>query len=195
MRTIKNILFAIVAILFLGVLLFLLIPTKKTPDQPAVIQQIKELSRLETITYSLEKIVEEGDSKGPLQDFLFGDKILFVAYGEVIAGIDFSLLKENAVAINGEKLEIQLPPAQVLTTRLDNTKSRVYNRTTGLFTKGNKDLESTARIQAENLLTKAACEDGILTKANEQAVKQMTSLFKGLGFSSVNIKTTISTCN
>jgi len=195
MRILRNILFAIVAILFLGVLLFLLIPTKKTPDQPAVVQQIKELSRLETITYSLEKIVEEGDSKGPLQDFLFGDKILFVAYGEVIAGIDFSQLKENAIIVNGEQLEIQLPPSQILITRLDNAKSRVYNRTTGVFTKGNKDLETSARLQAENLLTKAACEDGILKKANEQAVKQITSLFKGVGFASINIKTSLSSCN
>ena len=137
------------------------------------------MSRLETIAYSLEKIVEEGESQGPLKDFLFGDKILFVANGEIIAGIDFSKLIENDVII----------------TRLDNTKSRVYNRTTGVFTKGDKDLETNARIQAENLLTKTACEDGILTRSNEQAVKQLTSLFKGIGFETVNIKTSPSSCN
>lgn len=153
------------------------------------------MSRLETIAYSLEKIVEEGESQGPLKDFLFGDKILFVANGEIIAGIDFSKLIENDVIIKGNQLEIQLPPSQILTTRLDNTKSRVYNRTTGVFTKGDKDLETNARIQAENLLTKTACEDGILTRSNEQAVKQLTSLFKGIGFETVNIKTSPSSCN
>jgi len=121
--------------------------------------------------------------------------MLFVAYGEVIAGIDFSNLKENSVIVNGKNIEIQLPPSQILVTKLDNTKSRVYNRTTGVFTKGNKDMETTARTQAENLLMKTACEDGILAKANEQAVKQISSLLKGIGFENVEIKTSISTCN
>lgn len=195
MRTIKNILFAIVAILFLGVLLFVLIPTKKTPDQSAVILQIKEMSRLETITYSLEKIVEKGESQGPLRDFLFGDKILFIAYGNVIAGIDFSQLKDNAVVVNGNQISIQLPPPQILLTHLDNEKSSVYNRTTGIFTKGSKDLETSARVEAEKLLTKAACDDGILNKANENASKQLTSLLKGVGFGSVTIKTQSGNCN
>ncbi|PIV62232.1 hypothetical protein COS12_03125, partial [Candidatus Roizmanbacteria bacterium CG01_land_8_20_14_3_00_33_9] len=70
-----------------------------------------------------------------------------------------------------------------------------YNRTTGVFTKENKDLETTIRTQAENLLTKTACEDGILSKANEQAVKQISSLLKGIGFENAKIKITVSTCN
>jgi len=194
MKTIRNYFYAIVAICFLGILLFLFIPNNKTPNQPAVVQQIKELSRLETITYSMEKIIEEGESKGPLSDFLFGDKMLFVAYGEVIAGIDFSNLKENSVVVNGKNIEIQLPPSQILVTKLDNTKSRVYNRTTGVFTKGNSNLETTARTQAENLLMKTACDDGILSKANEQASKQISSLLKGIGFENINIKTSGSVC-
>ncbi len=195
MHTLKNILFAIVAILFLGVLLFLLIPMKKTPEQPAVVSQIRELNRLETITYSLEKIIEKGESNGALRDFLFGDKMLFVAYGEIIAGIDLSKLADDAIQIQGEKISLVLPKPEILITRIDNTKSRVYNRTTGVFTKGNKDLEAGARTAAENLMKQTACQDGILIKANEQAEKQIVTLLKGIGFESVSVKTQPGTCN
>ncbi|NCO88391.1 hypothetical protein GW881_00555 [Candidatus Roizmanbacteria bacterium] len=56
MKKIRNYFYAVIVICFFGIMLFLFIPTNKTPSQPAVVQQIKELNRLETITYSMEKI-------------------------------------------------------------------------------------------------------------------------------------------
>ncbi len=98
-------------------------------NSSAVVNKIQRLQRLETVSYSLDKIVE-GDRQNPiLPDFLVGDKLLMVVHGEVIAGIDLSQLKPNDVHVQGRAVQVHLPAAQIFVTTLDNTKTRVYSRT------------------------------------------------------------------
>ncbi len=59
-------------------------------------------------------------------------------------------------------LNVRLPAAEVLVATLDNDKSYVYDRQTGLFTKGDPSLETQARQVAEQEILKAAIGDGIL---------------------------------
>ena len=53
-------------------------------SRPTVLDEVRSLSKLETVHYQLEKVVT-GKSSGPLPDFLTSDKILLVAHGEVVA--------------------------------------------------------------------------------------------------------------
>ena len=57
------------------------------PDPITYINEIRALARLETIQYSVEKVIT-GEMGGGTFQSLFGDKILFVGHGTVIAGID-----------------------------------------------------------------------------------------------------------
>jgi hypothetical protein len=68
---------------------------------------------------------------------------------------------------------------------IDNEKSYVYNRDTGLLTKGDINLERTARIAAEKEIQKAAVDDGILNQAQENADNYMSRLLRGLGYPDV----------
>ena len=63
-------------------------PLRFDVSSPSVVEMIRQLSRMETVEYSLDKIVEGGRQNAFLPDFLTGDKLLLVAHGEVIAGID-----------------------------------------------------------------------------------------------------------
>ena len=65
-------------------------PVRFDVSSPTVVEKIKQLSRLETVEYSLDKIVEGDRQSAYLPDFLAGDKLLLVAHGEVIAGIDWA---------------------------------------------------------------------------------------------------------
>ena len=59
--------------------------------QPAVITQMRELGRLETASYTVEKVLEGGVDQGnDLLNLLLGDRLLFIAHGEVIAGVDLT---------------------------------------------------------------------------------------------------------
>jgi hypothetical protein len=59
---------------------------------------------LETVIYTMDKIVT-GERENPfLPNFLAGDRILLLVHGEAVAGIDFANLKSGAVSIQGKNI-------------------------------------------------------------------------------------------
>jgi len=157
-------------------------------DSAAVIRRVQQLNRLETTSFTIEKVIEAGVEGNPFYNLLYKDKLLLIAHGTVVAGIDLSQITESDISISpdGKSLTIRLPPAQILSASLDNSKTRVYQRDSALFAE-NKDLETQARIAAENQILIAACEDGILQKATNDAKAAMTQLLTLADFESVNV--------
>jgi len=153
-------------------------------DPVTIIYDVQSLARLETIQYSLEKIITAQIGQNQFKAF-FGDKLLFVAHGTVIAGIDLRKISEKDIWVVGDVLHIKLPPAEVFVHTLNNQKSYVYDRETGLFTRGDVTLETTARKAAENEILKAALEDGILKHAEANGVVFMERFLDELGYEKV----------
>jgi hypothetical protein len=154
------------------------------PDPVSVIHDVRTLARLETIQYSVEKVVTADSGQQELA-ILFGDRLIFVAHGSVIAGIDLAELEEEDLWLDGGTLYVRIPEPRIFIATLDNDKSYVYDRDTGLFTKGNVDLETLARQAAEDEIEKAALEDGILDLAQTNAEYYLTRLFQTLGYPQV----------
>jgi hypothetical protein len=113
---------------------------------------------------------------------LFGDKILFVGHGTVIAGIDLQKMQPEDMRYENGVLTVKLPPAEIFIAALDNDKSYVYNRDTGLLTKPDINLETLVRQRAEEEILKAALEDGILQQAQTNAEAYLLKFFNALGF-------------
>jgi hypothetical protein len=157
-------------------------------SRPAVVQRIQRLQRLETVVYSMEKIVTGSQENAYLPRMLAGERILLIVHGEVVAGIDLGRLDESKIDITGRRIEIELPPAEVFSTRLDNERTRVYSRETGLFTAPDPNLESEVRREAERQIRQSALEGGILKTAAENGRTTMSGLLEGLGFESVIIR-------
>jgi hypothetical protein len=154
------------------------------PDPITVIEQVRSLARLETIQYSVEKVITAETGQGPF-GFLFGDKLLLVAHGVVIAGIDLNKLTPQDVSVQQGVLYVQLPDAEIFMATLDNNKSYVFSRDTGLLSKGDLTLESSARQAAEDEIAKAAIADGILNQAQQNGENYLYRLFRSLGFKDV----------
>jgi hypothetical protein len=154
------------------------------PDPVTIINDVRSLARLETIQYSLEKIIT-ADSGQEVLTKLFGDRLLFVAHGVVIAGIDLNQLEVEDLDMRNGVLTVTLPDAEVFIATLDNDKSYVYDRQTGLFTKGEVDLETLARQAAEEEILNAALEDGILEQARLNAEVYLERFLDALGFENV----------
>jgi len=151
------------------------------PDPVTIISDVHALARLETIQYSVEKVITAETGQGTFA-FLFQDKLLFVAHGTVIAGIDLGKLQpEDMKMVNGV-LNVRLPQAEIFVATLDNNKSYVYSRDTGVMQAPNKDLETLARQSAEDEIRKAALEDGILDLAQQNAEAYLTKFFGALGY-------------
>lgn len=152
-----------------------------------VIKQVQALNRLETAQFTIEKVIDAGTSGNRLQRFLVGDRLLLIAHGEIIAGFDMSKVKEGDLAVEGQTLRVKLPPPEIIVSKLDNEQTRVYDRQSGIFTRGDRDLESEARKEAEAVIRDAACKGGILDEATQNARNQLTAMFKGMGFTTVVI--------
>ena len=157
-------------------------------SQPAVVQRIQRLQRLETVVYSMEKIVTGTQDNAYLPKFFGGDRILLIVHGEVTAGIDLAKLDESKIKISGRSIEIDLPPAEIFSTRIDNERTRVYSRDTGLFTTPDPNLESEARREAERQIGQSAIESGILKTAADNGRTTLTGLLEALGFQTVVVR-------
>lgn len=154
-------------------------------SQPTVVRQIQQLQRLETVRYSVDKIISGERDSAYLPKFLVSDRLLLVVHGEVIGGLDLSRLQSSDVSVRGRVVTIHLPSPEILVTRVDNAKTRVYSRDTGLFSSPDPYLESELREEAERQLQQAAQQDGILKTAEENARNALTTILKGLGFQQV----------
>ena len=154
------------------------------PDPVTIINAVRPLARLETIHYTVEKVITAEIGQEVLGD-LFGDRLLFIAHGVVIAGVDLSALSSQDITLSDGLVEIDLPDPEIFVATLDNQKSSVYDRQTGLFRQGDPELETLARQAAEEAIYQAAIEDDILQKANDNAELFLAQLLDDLGFEEV----------
>jgi len=157
-------------------------------SQLTVVDRIQRLQRLETVVYTMDKLVTGAKENPIFPDFLAGDRLLMLVHGEVVAGIDFSNLKSGDVRVEGKRVHLRLPTTQVFSTRLDSAKTRVYSRQTGLLVPTDPNLETQVRQEAERQLQTAALADGILRTAQQNAGATISSLLQGLGFEKIEIE-------
>jgi hypothetical protein len=151
------------------------------PDPVTVIREVQSLARLETVQFSIQKIITAEVNQGVLGP-LFGDRLLLVAHGFVIAGVDLSAIDVNDLRLDDDVLIVNLPDAEIFVATLNNDKSYIYDRTTGLFRKSNPNLETEARRVAEKEIYDGAIEDGILEQAQLNAEIFLERLFNSLGY-------------
>ena len=161
--------------------------TQINVNQPTVVRQIQQLQRLETVSYTMDKIISGEHANAFLPKFLAGDRLLLVVHGEVVGGINLAALQPGDVMVQGQKVSIHLPAAEVFSTRIDNARTKVYSRDTGLFSSPDPNLESEVREEAERQLEQAALQDGILKTAADNARSTISGMLHGFGFHEVDI--------
>ena len=154
---------------------------------PSIVRKIQRLNRLETVVYSLDTVIEGSKSSAVLPDLLAGDRLLMIVHGQSIAGIDLSKLRPEDVRIDGQSIRVTLPASELFVPAIDNQRTRVYARSTGLLTSADQNLESETRARAQDQLQKDALSDGILDAARKNARATVTTLLYGLGFRQVEV--------
>ena len=161
-----------------------------TPTPATLILRVRALSRLETIQYSMETIIEGGSDPGGFLSFLgIGrEKLVLIARGQVVGGVDLSRMEKDDIVVNGQKVTLYLPPAEVLVSKLDNERTGVYEYEKGIFTRRDIQLESELRARAEEELVRRAVEDGILMQAEANAKAYLLLLLHTLGFTEVEFQ-------
>jgi len=164
-------------------------PTR-TYNTPVLLKQVQALSELVTVKYVMEKVEVWDDPPAPvLSLFNAGDnRILLLAHGIVNAGVDLSRLKPDDLQLDGKRIVIKLPFAQITDAYLDDNETKVIERSTGFLRSFDKDLEQNVRHNAVDDIRRAARTGGILKDADDRARAQLANLFFQLGFEQVTFR-------
>jgi hypothetical protein len=166
-------------------------------SSPVVLKSIQNLRRFEAASGHFEVIVDLEKDTRFVPSPIRGERVLFVAVGDVEAGVDFSGVKGDAVRVsnNRRSVELELPHAEFFGARVDPGRSYVYDRDRGLIDRvasifqDNPTSEQQLYVLAEEKLMDAAENDsGILARAERNTRLMLLGLFEALGFTSVSIE-------
>lgn len=156
---------------------------RKVYNTATILKQVQSLNELVTVKFVIEKVVVLEDVKW------YGEsRVLILAHGIVKSGVDLNRLKPDDISVQGAKITVKLPPAQVLDAYLDDKQTQIIERTTGLLRTFDKDLEQTARQNAVDDIRRAARLGGINKDADEKARQQLEQLFRQAGFTEVEFR-------
>lgn len=169
-------------------------PVKPQVDIPTlVVQQIQEVEELTTTVYTMEATVPTSAER-KLGDFVLGTTtLLYVGYGEVRAGIDLNQITTEDIKVSDNKIVINLPPPQILDSKIDVNHSYVYDYDRGFLNLGPDvapHLQTLAQQKTLEKVVNTACSEGILDTANEKAEDAIAQLLTTTGSRKVEIKTT-----
>jgi Protein of unknown function (DUF4230) len=190
-RSKSGVLAAVVLLLAVAVVFFFLFGwgphslwRSRSLSTPAVITQIRQLNQLATVRFSIQRVVGLTEAKVPIGE----ESILLIVQGDVQAGVDLADLRPEDVVVSGSEALVRLPPPKVLTSYLDESQTRIWDRHVTWWTPWvpySPDLEHRARQQALEEIRKAAIKMGILDRAGENAetaIRQLLAAFQ------VNVK-------
>jgi hypothetical protein len=149
----------------------------------AVLKQVQDLSQLVSVKYVVEKVVVLEDVKW------YGEsRVILVAHGIVKAGVDLSKIRLHDLKAVSEKMIVRLPSPTITDVYLDEQKTTVVERTTGLLRLFDKDLEQSARRQAIDSISQAARSSGILKDAEDRVHAQLRFMLNQMGFKEVEFR-------
>lgn len=149
-------------------------------DSPAVLRETQRLRQLVTLRYTIQKVVGLKESRPALGE----ESLLLIVQGRVLGGVDLAHLSNDEIhVVAPRKLQIKLPPAQILEAFLDEKETRVWDRRLSWWTPWSADpsMEQRARLSGLDAIRQAALDMGLLGEARRQAETAIRDLFTAQG--------------
>ena len=166
-------------------------------SSPVVLKSIQDLERFQAATGHFEVIVDLEKDTRFVPSAIRGERVLFVAVGDVEAGVDFrGTRRGRRRRSDGRRtVELELPHAEFFDATVDPTRSYVYDRDRGLIDRvaslrGQPDERAGAvpRSPSRSCSRSAQSGSGILARAEQNTRRMLTGLLRALGFTSVTIR-------
>ncbi|HEY9737470.1 MAG TPA: DUF4230 domain-containing protein, partial [Trichocoleus sp.] len=182
---------------FEGLRLMLEPPEPPAPEvdvRSVVVQQIRGASELTTAIFAMEAVVPSTSDR-TLGGYVIGStKLLYVAYGEVRAGVDLGEITAENIQVDPltSELRVVLPPPRILDSKLDLSRSNVFDYDRGFLGLGPDNapqLQELAQQEALAKIVQAACSENILQEASSRAELTVRQLLSTAGFETVEVIT------
>lgn len=158
-----------------------------------IVEKIRNLQELSTTVQTIETIVPTSAERKLGNLSLATTKLLYIARGEIRAGIDLSQLTDSDIKITPDGIEINLPPAKILDSKIDVNHSRVYDYHRGFLNLGPDvapQLQTLAQRKTLVDIVNTACQADILEQTNIKAKEAIIQLLSHAGHQQIEVKTT-----
>ncbi|WP_416670372.1 DUF4230 domain-containing protein [Egbenema bharatensis] len=166
-------------------------PEPEIDMQPLLMQQLRGISELTTAVFAMQTVVPASRDR-TLGGYVIGrTTLLYIAYGEVRAGIDLSAIQAEDIQVNGDSVTIQLPPPQILDSKVDVNRSKVYDYDRGFLGLGPDaapELQDLAAQTTLQQIVEAACTQGVLQTASTQAQETISQLLVTAGYANSTVQ-------
>lgn len=168
-------------------------PAKPQVDvRSLVVSQVRGASELTTAVFTMEAVVPSRQDR-KLGGYTVGTTtLLYIAYGEVRAGVDLKDLKPDNVTVVNDTIQLQLPPPRILDSKIDVNRSTVYDYDRGFLGLGPDTAPQLQMLAQQETLKKieaAACKENLLSQANDRAQLVVEKLLNTAGYKQVVVKT------
>lgn len=154
-----------------------------------IVDKLQATSKLSSATMTVTKIIESkkdlSDSLlgfeilGQIEKVLFDDKMIMTVEGVVNAGVDLSKITSANVQVEREGtdtiVKILLPQAEIFDVYLTE-KTKPFERSLGILSKGDVNLETQMRNQAIQAIRNEALSGSLLQTAQDNAKNSITQL-------------------
>ena len=160
--------------------------TVRVADPPAMLREIRQLSELTTIKYSIQKVIGLEEQRRPLGS----ERILLIVQARVLGGIDLGKMTAQDVSVTGleegfpREVTIRLPKAEILHVIVDEKETKVWDRKITWWTPWvpyDRDFERRARLAALDSLKESAIKMGILKDSQRNAELAIRNLMEAAG--------------
>ncbi|MEM6612798.1 MAG: DUF4230 domain-containing protein [Cyanobacteria bacterium P01_C01_bin.72] len=159
----------------------------------SIAERMKNIQELSTTVQTIETVVPAAAER-KIGDFsLATTKLLYIARGEIRAGVDLEELTPTDIKVTKNKIEITLPPAKILDSKIDVQNSRVYDYNRGFLNLGPDvapQLQTLAQSKTLVRIVNRACSGDILEQANIRAKESIIQLLGATGAKDIIVKTT-----
>jgi hypothetical protein len=169
--------------------------TTTVSGQPPLLKSITTLSRYEAASGTFQVVVVLSQHTSFVPSFVAGSQTLFIGSGTVIAFVDFSHLKGNAISVAANRaVTIRLPKAQLEPAVLNVRQSYVFAEQQGVFNRiadffaGNPNSQQTAYIAAQRKIDGAAAVSPLVADAQRNTTAMLDSMLGSLGYRHITVE-------
>lgn len=181
---------------FMGNLFKFSAAESKVENFTPLVQRIENIQELSTTVQTIETVVPASAERKIGDLPLATTRLLYIARGEIKAGVDLSQLTDADIVVSNNSIEIDLPPAKILDSKIDVNRSRVYDYNRGFLNLGPDvapQLQTLAQRETLSKMIATACQEGILDNANLKAKEAITQLLMNTDHRQVTVNTTAAT--
>lgn len=167
--------------------------SKTAVHHDLILEEILQIGKLELVKYQVKDIVEIRQSEVNLLESLLIDaslynpsRALLIISGEIVACIDLKKIKHEDIIENNNRIIIRLPEPEICYTRIDHSRSRLYDLHIGAFSGVNSSvLLQTAYQEAEKKLEQAARQSKLLDQCRQSAQHLLKPILQRLSNKSI----------